>query len=544
MKKQTLSGVLASYLAISLSSFPVLGTYGDFSLEASFAHDLKALNLFSGVSENDFALEQVPTRTEAIVMLLGVLGESDKARSGSWSHPFTDVDSWAEPYIGYAYEQGYTSGISTTKFGTGDATAEMFLTFMLTALGYSAEAGADFTWNDSVDFATNIGIVSEEVDVINFSRGDVVLVSYASLEQNLKGVNTTLAEKLLISGVFSQATYEEIFPNQKSELESTPDEATDVLQEEVETASLVYQDYPEIPDFGAYTSDELGYDGGCLKIYTGKTSSSGISTYVKILSDYGFSESGKYTRWFEDSQLLSTFTTITAYSNQSGCTIYLCELKDTKLSMKMTFLSVDQEIIMPDVSTFVSAKVAEVSAYEDATCVYKNDENNYKYGHTDSIYGNPIYVRKENVDSAANLKTFLNHKYSVLYSPTEELNIDIEVWDTSSSSEGQSFKIMIELSYVSSDWDIITMLNFSSKYGYTHEEKLETLEMVKTMMQEIAVDVVDCFPNGTASGSLSVSGHDYPNLKLDYWYQQDLTWSYNNGKFTWLPELDTFEFYG
>jgi hypothetical protein len=69
-------------------------------------------------------------------MLIRAMGKESEALGGSWSHPFTDVDSWADKYVGYGYEKGLTKGVSATQFGTGNADSDMYLTFMLRALGY------------------------------------------------------------------------------------------------------------------------------------------------------------------------------------------------------------------------------------------------------------------------------------------------------------------------------------------------------------------------------------------------------------------------
>ena len=80
-------------------------------------------------------------------MLIRLLGKDAEANGGSWKHPFTDVPGWANEEVGYAYEKGLTKGSSATEFGTGTASAQMYLTFVLRALGYSDAAGGQFTWD-------------------------------------------------------------------------------------------------------------------------------------------------------------------------------------------------------------------------------------------------------------------------------------------------------------------------------------------------------------------------------------------------------------
>jgi trk system potassium uptake protein TrkH len=98
----------------------------DISREEILAQELKDLGLFRGVSETDFDLDRAPSRVEALVMLIRVLGKESEVTGDTWKHPFTDVPGWADNYVGYAYSKGLTNGQSATQFGTGDANAAMF----------------------------------------------------------------------------------------------------------------------------------------------------------------------------------------------------------------------------------------------------------------------------------------------------------------------------------------------------------------------------------------------------------------------------------
>lgn len=167
---------------------------------------LKQLSLFRGVSETDFALDRAPTRVEAMVMLIRAMGKESEALSVGGTHPFTDVPAWADKYIGYAYEKGLTKGVSETSFGTGDADSDMYLTFMLRALGYSDTAG-DFAWNAPDTLARAVGILPEGINTKSFLRADVALVSWVALEADLKGGQPRLAKKLMADGVFTGDEY-------------------------------------------------------------------------------------------------------------------------------------------------------------------------------------------------------------------------------------------------------------------------------------------------------------------------------------------------
>lgn len=208
MKKIT-ALMLCIAMVLSLA-VPAFAASSSLSFEEELARDLKALGLFKGVSETDFALGRAPTRIESLVMLVRVLGKENEALSKGGKHPFLDVPKWADKYVGYAYQNKLTNGISATKFGSTDiASSAMYLTFVLRALGYSDANDADFTWDNPYTLARETGVLYGNPNTVNFLRADVVLVSYAALEVCTKGSNQTLAEKLIASGAFTAMQYKE-----------------------------------------------------------------------------------------------------------------------------------------------------------------------------------------------------------------------------------------------------------------------------------------------------------------------------------------------
>jgi hypothetical protein len=166
------------------------------------------LGLFQGVGTNpdgstNFDLARAPSRTEALVMLIRLLGKEDEALSRSWIHPFTDVPEWADKYVGYAYANKLTNGVSATRFGTDTASCQMYLTFVLRSLGYSDAGGGDFTWDRPEELARETGILPEGVHMESFLRADVALISEAALSARLKNSRDTLLDKLIADGAVS-----------------------------------------------------------------------------------------------------------------------------------------------------------------------------------------------------------------------------------------------------------------------------------------------------------------------------------------------------
>lgn len=178
----------------------------------SMATGLKSLNLFRGSFTGygqGFDLEVAPTRLQALIMFIRVLGEEDQALSWSGISPFADIakGSQAEQYVGYAYEKGYTNGYSATTFKPGiPVNAGQYTEFVLRAMGYSSAANTDLS--DTLLRAQDAGVLTERTCELlrteKFLRADLVYVSCRALEATMPDGRGTLADRLMDKGVFSK----------------------------------------------------------------------------------------------------------------------------------------------------------------------------------------------------------------------------------------------------------------------------------------------------------------------------------------------------
>ena len=183
--RKWISCFLTLVLLISLS-LPALAAESE-AQEA--AQTLYEMGLFQGTGTDAagkpaFDLERAPSRAEAVTMLVRLLGKEREALAGDWNTPFTDVADWAKPYVGYAYANGLTAGVSQTRFGgENSVTAAQFLTFALRALGY--ESGKDFSWDSAWTLSDDIGLSEGRYDANakRFTRGDAAIVSLAALRK-------------------------------------------------------------------------------------------------------------------------------------------------------------------------------------------------------------------------------------------------------------------------------------------------------------------------------------------------------------------------
>lgn len=207
--KRFLSIILV--LVLLISCVPIYSyAQRNVSKQEKMAQELKELGLFRGVSETNFDLERAPSRVEAVVMLVRALGKEEEALNEEARHPFTDVPAWADPYIGYAYDHNLTNGQSADLFGNSDASAAMYITFVLRALGYSDGRG-DFLWDSPYTLARQTGILTNDVDIENFMRADVVSVTHNALAAYCRNSTTTLSSKLIAENVFTQEEYDAIY---------------------------------------------------------------------------------------------------------------------------------------------------------------------------------------------------------------------------------------------------------------------------------------------------------------------------------------------
>ena len=201
----------------------VLSLEGYYTLTESSATDynaladgLKALGLFKGSDTGygfGYDLEAKPTRIQALIMFLRLIGEEQAALSTTAACPFTDVPAWCQPYVAYAYEQGLTKGVDDAAmlFGTADyVTAGQYVTFILRALGYQDSGDTpDFTWDTALQRGMDLGILTAgEYKMLMeepFLRAQVAYLSYFALEHTYKDRAETLQTQLTTSGVLDAA---------------------------------------------------------------------------------------------------------------------------------------------------------------------------------------------------------------------------------------------------------------------------------------------------------------------------------------------------
>lgn len=205
-RKMCLALVLCLFLQLVVLTTPAAAV--ETTMEK--ANALRDLGLFRG-SDKGFELERAPNRVEGLVMLIRLMGAETAALTENNSHPFTDVPAWADPYVGFAYQNGIVNGVSTTGFGSKNVmSVNQYITMLLRLLGYSDQNGVDFTWDKALEKAVEIRMfTSGQADDLRReqpTRGTLVYISWAALTQPFKGETVyTLTRYLVEVGVFTEA---------------------------------------------------------------------------------------------------------------------------------------------------------------------------------------------------------------------------------------------------------------------------------------------------------------------------------------------------
>ena len=177
------------------------------------ADSLHEIGLFQG-TQNGYDLDRTPTRAEAAVMLVRLLGKEAEAKTLTYTAPFTDLKGWEKPYVQYLYSNGLANGTNRTTFNpTGKCTAQMYAVFLLRALGYSDTA--DFSYANAIETAREQGIYDTGIiNVQNFLRDDAAAASYTVLSVSPKNSEGTLLDQLVSENAITEAdakSYQNLF---------------------------------------------------------------------------------------------------------------------------------------------------------------------------------------------------------------------------------------------------------------------------------------------------------------------------------------------
>lgn len=187
----------------------------------SHTEALTALNVLRGYN-GDLMLEKYAERVEGAAMIVRLLGAEKYALADSFYHPFTDVPEWANPYVGYLYQNNLTLGIGNNQYGSRRFINERsYLTFLLRALGYSDKDGSDFTWDTVGSAALQAGLIKsgEETLIDNLlKRERLSQLSWRAMFLNHKQQGKPLLTYLYEQGMITNENLSALFSKNKNRI--------------------------------------------------------------------------------------------------------------------------------------------------------------------------------------------------------------------------------------------------------------------------------------------------------------------------------------
>ncbi len=206
--KKCLTAVICLFAAMLLLFSPALAaeTEDETLWETQDAAFLQALDVLRGTG-NGLELDKELTRAQAATLCVRLLGGEADALADPRTMPFTDVPLWAQPYVGWLYEQGITNGTSDTTYTPNrPVTHREFCLFLTRALG--GGLADEPRWE-----LRRYGTETEEEQLSPITRGMAARLCVQTLRLGCYSDRIeTLAQNLLRRGVLSEEAMLEAAP--------------------------------------------------------------------------------------------------------------------------------------------------------------------------------------------------------------------------------------------------------------------------------------------------------------------------------------------
>ncbi len=150
--KRALSLALASVMVLGMTVVGTGASYTDVTSKQNqeAIEVLQAVGIMVGDNNGNFNPDQKVTRNEMAVVMSNLMDY--RAATYAGTSPFTDVPSWAEPYVAACWNNGITSGYTKTTYGGSDTvTTSQAALMLMKALGYfQYQSDFDNDWQFAV----------------------------------------------------------------------------------------------------------------------------------------------------------------------------------------------------------------------------------------------------------------------------------------------------------------------------------------------------------------------------------------------------------
>ena len=222
---------------------------------------LQTVGIMVGDDNGNFNPDQEVTRNEMAVVMANLMEYNVASYRGT--SPFTDVPSWAEPYVAACYTNGITSGYSATIYGGEDTvtTAQAAL-MLMKALGYfqyASDFGGDWqlaTLKQGNDIDLFVGVDSRAEDPL--TRNDVAQLVLNTLQSGTVTASTdgnwTIGDVTITNNVqYSYVTSNQTYATAIDDVRSTSN-TTDAGRSIVELGEQLYMGDLKLNDNATTTS--------------------------------------------------------------------------------------------------------------------------------------------------------------------------------------------------------------------------------------------------------------------------------------------------
>ena len=176
--------LITALTATMLMSTAAFAAEPDMEVQSAAAY-LKEQNIMIGDNSGDMMLENGLTRAQLATLLTRLHGEGEvDPAMYEWACYFTDVPSWAKPYVGYCTAMLLMNGYNSTHFGPNDTVSPaMACTVILRACGYADGEGSTWNYSTACTYAVSLGLLGKStVQDATISRGDMAVLICRALK--------------------------------------------------------------------------------------------------------------------------------------------------------------------------------------------------------------------------------------------------------------------------------------------------------------------------------------------------------------------------
>ena len=191
---------------------------------------LKAVGIMVGDESGDFNPDQKVTRNEMAVVMSNLMAYNVATYADT--SPFTDVPSWAEPYVAACWTNGITAGTSDTTYGgSEDVTTAQAALMLMKALGYfqySSDFGSDWqlstiSQGNKIDLFENVDSGVQQA----MTRNDLAQLVLNTLEAGTVEASTDGSWTIGDVTINNNVKYSYITSNQPYAVAINDDRSTD-----------------------------------------------------------------------------------------------------------------------------------------------------------------------------------------------------------------------------------------------------------------------------------------------------------------------------